>query len=265
MGDWILDTGIGLAIGLMATILVTVYFLKRRKLAYQTASVSYFERSGVVLPAGFTMTFQGQRVKRLAKATVIVWNAGYEDLRGEDIVEDDPIRVCFDERTRVLFHEVFGMTNEANRVVVETREGALNELTVKYDYLNARDGFVLYAIHDGGQEHPRVVGTAKGLPDGPQNRGTSQLGEDPTERNLRRQDQVGAVMFVCVVLYLVGWWFDVPELVGMPHLTPDVDVHGIAPLVGTILFALVLLVPFLTTLTSRRRYPKSLVRHLPGG
>lgn len=263
MRDWIFSMdGLGWATAVALSVLLYRKSRTRLKLSYQTASVRYFEKGEHPLPSEAFMTFRGKEVERLSMATVIVWNAGTEVLRGEDIVPGDPIRVCFDEHTSVLSHAVVGVTKEVNEVEVSSLEETPNELEVAYDHLNQDDGFVLRVVHDGAHAHPRLVGTAKGLSDGPENRGTVTLGELPTERNLRRQDWVGAMMFVCVLVYLIGWWFDVPELLGMPQLTPDSDDDVIVFLVAMILLALACSIPFLNLLLNRRRYPKLLVSHV---
>ena len=234
--------------------------LKPLKLEYQTAWVCYFDPDEVSLPSDAVMTFQDETVERLAKGTVIIWNAGSNVLNGEDIVSDDPIRVCFDEDTSVLAHEVVGKTNEANRVEVKGLEETPNELVVTFEYLNPGDGFVLHAIHDGKTQHPRVVGTAKGLSDGPKRRGRVELRETESDPSLRWIRWLTLLLCGGFLLFhsgrqvartQFGMFLPIPDPVE-PSLTDTPFLLG----VGFFLFLTVMAAKWL--LATRPKYPSSL-------
>ena len=144
---------------------------KRQKLLYQTTTIQYFEEDDYTLPSDAIMTFQGQKVARLTKAMLILWNGGIDALRGEDIVQHDPIRISLSATGKILDYSIIGGTNDGNRVVVQIPSHSQNELIVTYDYLNPNDGAVIQVLHDAKQRDPTVVGTAKGLSEGPRGLG----------------------------------------------------------------------------------------------
>ena len=121
------------------------------------------------------MTFGHQPVRMLAKTTIVLWNAGTEALRGEDIVEKDRVRFSIADG-RVLNHRVVQTTTPATEVRLEVGE-ASNELAFRYNYLNPNDGAVVEILHDGTKV--TIAGTSKALKDGPENWGTMLLARTP--------------------------------------------------------------------------------------
>lgn len=262
MPSWIpTGDGIGWTIGIVG-IVVAVYIglrsRKRLELHYQTASVRFFEPlRGVVLPVGARMTFEGATVKRLAKSTVVLWNAGNEVLRGEDIVVCDPIRVRFGDDTRVFSTEVVGTTKTTNGACVQAVANAPHELAVTYDYLDPGDGLVLYALHDGGSGHPRVVGAAKGLSSGARSLGIIEHGEDRRKLGLRWLDWLQSAMYLAILAVFIRTLYRM--LLG--NLEPSAETTAFPVLAGLFAVATILFAPPMVRLwRTRRRYPRSLAQ-----
>ncbi len=237
---------------------------KRLKLEYQTGSTRYFEKESVPLPPEAVMTFQGEEVERLARTTVVVWNAGTEVLRGEDIVPDDPLRARFDQGSKILVHAISDTTNEANQVAVKAREEKPNELELTYDYLNPRDGLVLHVIHDGQQLRPTLVGTVKGLSGGPRSRGGVDMDDQPVTRVLNR------VMPWCLVAFFGGalvllmapvlGYPELLELLKKDDSPPGPVKQFIKSVMLPIIFAFMFIVTTIAAYnTPRRKHPRTLV------
>ena len=122
----------------------------------------YFDADKQRLPNEAAMTFQDKDVQRLAQATFVLWNAGTEVLRGEDLIEADPLRIVVAEG-RVLACHVALTSSDATSVRLCSVVGD-PESRVLYDYLNPGDGAVLDVLHDGTKTG--IIGTAKGLSGG---------------------------------------------------------------------------------------------------
>ena len=145
----------GLAVGFVAYLRPRV----RVRLAYQMASVRYFDSEDQALPVGAAMTFEGEPIQRLAKATIVAWNAGNEVLRGEDIVEPFGVSV---EGGRLLGHHLVRVTDDAAGIHVVGSAPGHNRVDLRYDYLNPSDGLVVELVHDGTGS-VEVKGKAKGF------------------------------------------------------------------------------------------------------
>ena len=173
--DWVFNA-VTTIIGVVGvTVALIAYFRprKRLRLSYQTISTPYFAEDDYALPSELVMTFNGERVERLSKTTLIFWNSGTEVLKGEDIVRSEPLRICLDADDRILSHQVAGVSKKTNQVQVDRTEGAFNELSLRYDYLDPRDGLVLEIMHNSKRRRPVIRGAVKGLANGPDSQGTA--------------------------------------------------------------------------------------------
>lgn len=243
---------------------------RRQRLFYQTAAIRYFEEDDYTLPSDVVMTFRGRKVSRLTKATLVLWNGGTEVLRGEDIVAHDPIRMCLETPDSILSYSIIGGTTEGNRVRAKIRQDAQNKLYLVYDYLNAEDGVVIQVLHDSRQPHPLVVGAAKGLSGGPRGLGTVELldGETSPRKRRRRLSYrlmlvvgflgllAAALLALVIVLGNESWL--ATELTW--QFEEDASLAG--PLVLALTGLLYMSIPSYEFWTTRRRYPKPLLRLL---
>ena len=210
-------TIVSLGVGLVgAGFAVLMYFRprKRIRLAYQTSRLQYFDEAKLALPNEAAMTFEGGRVKRLSKAAIVLWNAGTEVLRGEDNVGDDPIRLSIAGGV-LLSHRVLKTTGNATQVGLTDRP-APNELKFYYDYLNPGDGAVVELLHSGTAT--TVLGSAKGLKDGPEDWGEFATTGQPFGAWLLQK-----VLWVLLPLFLlsVAYWYWVFSVKGEWPLSGD--------------------------------------------
>ena len=202
----------GLA-GICIALIMYVYPRKRTRFVYQTVVVRYFDQSRLKLPRQAAMTFDGRQVERLAKTTIVLWNAGTEVLRGEDIVDTDPIRFAI-SGGRLLSKRVAKAATSATKVSITGRL-VDNELEFCYSHLNPGDGAVVELIHDGATTS--VTGIAKGLKDGPEDWGDFSVAIQP----LRTWLQGGVLQGVAMALLIVGTWILVSVQNGEPSLHGD--------------------------------------------
>lgn len=253
-------------IGGSFAILAYVKPRKRQKLLYQTSGIQYFEEGDYALPSDVVMTFQGQKVARLAKTTFMIWNGGTEVLRGEDIVEHDPIRVSLPSDGTILSYSLLGGTNEGNRTNAEIRSCTLNELIVKYDYLNSGDGMVIQVLHNTKQSDPNVIGAAKGLAGGPQALGSVILYDHEMPRRRRRlRFLIRFILLIGFVIALLGTLRALSLFLGgQIGLIDDIiwffsekrDFYEVAWMISA--GFLYMSIPLYDLWTNRRRYPRSL-------
>ncbi|MCY4058154.1 MAG: hypothetical protein OXG44_09145 [Gammaproteobacteria bacterium] len=239
----------GLAVGIAGLGFAALMYWhppKRTRLAYQTAIGRYFEQSDYALPSEAAMTFQGRKVERLSKATIVVWNRGTEVLRGADIVAADPIRLSIVDG-RILSHRVIKATDAANDFQLEPVADAGQELVIHYDYLNPGDGAVVELMHDG--TGTSVVGKARGLKGEPENCGRIVPGSAATfVRYFRLALSLGGP----IVTMALVW-----GLVLTPESRSDIEMILVF-LTLTVCFAVASFGDVASIWRRRRRHPKSL-------
>ena len=264
-------TIISLAIALLS------YYMprKRQKLQFQTVSVQYFEEEDYILPAEVEMSFRGERVTRLAKALLIVWNGGTDVLRGEDIVQQDPLTIKLEGTGKILSHSIVGVTSQGNRVLAIMRTDSQSEILLTYDYLNPGDGAVIQVMHDSKQRDLFLVGASKGLSGGPQSLGAVMHRDFEVpwiQRILRVQRMILLVMFVFALAILLGGVFrTIPLMLDdytwIPHYASWLfgDKGGNSETVWMLVAGIGFLwFPISEIAKTRCRFPKSLERFLKG-
>src|SRR5271154_4018409 len=115
--------------------------------------------------------FNGDAVPRVVVTQLAVWNAGNTTVRGNDIVEADPLAVGIDPGSSILGTGLLSATRTVNdfhiRVMAQDRSRAF----LDFDYLDPGDGAVFQIIHSGAKCTARVTGSLRGIPRGLENWG----------------------------------------------------------------------------------------------
>ena len=170
------------------------------------AVMRYFDKADYALPDCAEMSYEGTRVERLTKVTIVLWNKGTDALRGEDIVSSDPIRLSIGEGGRYLNVEIEQTSDESNCCVADVRPKGMHEVILGYSYLNPGEGMRVTVLHDGVNAEPNVLGRAKGLAAGPESWGVEEFGaEVALTRKINRQGValrwvVSMVLLSCVAV-----------------------------------------------------------------
>ena len=165
-----LATVVGIVIG------IALRPRRRQRLVYQMSVMRYFDKADYALPEYAEMSYEGREVERLTKATIVLWNKGTDALRGEDIVESDPIRLSIGEGGTYLDVEIECMSDESNGCAAAERPENRHEVELRYEYLNPGEGMRVTVLHDGVCAEPKVLGRAKGLAAGPESLGVVESG-----------------------------------------------------------------------------------------
>lgn len=167
----------GLALGLVGIAFGIYVYLRpprRYRLVYQRTNAQYFDQARLALPQDAAMTYRDSKVERLAASALVLWNAGTEVLRGEDIVEADPLCVLVDDG-RVLRYGISDTSTASAGLSLEDNAAGTGTFEIRYGHLNPGDGAFIVVVHDGSAV--RITGTVKGL-----RRGAEDLGIVPPDR-----------------------------------------------------------------------------------
>lgn len=165
---WV-GTLIGIIIGIIG---VTISFFLYKasqigpRLVYQVHALRLIEKERKVLSEEVDICFKGKSVSRLTKTYIVLWNSGKAMINGENIVEDDPLKLEISENAEVLQARTLKVTREANKFTVKINPHSLNEVICNFDYLDPGDGAVIELLHTDEKRYPGVQGTIRGLPRG---------------------------------------------------------------------------------------------------
>lgn len=160
---------VGATLGI-AGILVGYVFYRRSRIGPRLAYHQRFDRliggGKPLLPKEVEIYFAGQKVQRLTKTLLAIWNYGTATVHGSSVVSDDPIRFAFPEDVLVLKPRVIAATRATNKLTVALRSGSSNEVICQFDYLDVGDGGVIEVLHTGDQGTASVLGSVRGVPTG---------------------------------------------------------------------------------------------------
>lgn len=164
--DWV-----GWAIGLMAIIAAWVFYRRSKiqaRLVYQQRALRLLDAGseGFPVPDEVEIFFKGAKVPRLVVTQIVIWNAGNATIRGEDLVQSDPLRFTFSGDSRVLRVRVLNVSRSVNDLKAETHPSESNVVTLRFDYLDENDGAVLEVLHTGEGRFSAARGSIKGVPKG---------------------------------------------------------------------------------------------------
>lgn len=220
----------GLALGVAGVIFgVYVYFRprKRLRLIYQRTDKHHFDQARLALPREAAMTYRDAKVERLATSALFLWNAGTDVLRGEDIVELDPLRVSVEEG-QVLRYRIACMATAATGLSLEEDAEGNDEIQIGYDHLNPGDGALIVVVHDGSAV--RITGRVKGI-----RHGAEDLGPVPPDRPSLRvwfQDMTLGTILPSIIFPMM--WISLSVKAREP-LTNDVGYMLLGAWVGTVI------------------------------
>lgn len=257
-GEAIGIAGLFLAI---VSIVLAVIALRRPRLAYRTRSLTLIGQPDAVPYGDISILFNGAPVPRLVATRLGFWNAGNTTVRRADIVEKDPLTVCFEERTTILGSRTVSETRAMNECRLSLNRDVQSCAFLTFDYLNRGDGAVFEIIHTGSRGGPSVKGSIRGFPKGAEYWG--YLSDRETKKNSVWQE-VGPTLAIAAPIFLALILHGLHSLVTARHPTLASVFEIAAIVIGSavaVLMATAVLVAFsLMTLSYWRRLPKSLSR-----
>lgn len=162
----IVFTGIGILVSLLLYLLAK----PKARLNYQTTNLQIIGNISLKLPEDFEVTLSGERIESLHKSQLIIWNGGTSTINGIDVTVDDPLRVVFDAGTKIFNVSLTGLSRSINKFEANVNRGKDNEVDLRFDFLDKRDGVIIDILHTESQKSPKILGTIKGL-DGIKNKG----------------------------------------------------------------------------------------------
>ena len=243
-------------------------------LCFQYIGQRLIDGEKALLPKNVVVQYDGKQVKRLSLSQIIIWNEGKAAIRGQDIVETDPVRFCFGDDTEILSVQIEKTTRRANDCSLHAHQDKLGCLIYKFGFLDHKDGVLIRVLHTGQVTKPTCFGTIIGLP-----RGIKFLGKVPAQTltsSYARVDEskyfkmifsrlllsiLASVRFRVIMLLLTGLMgITLLFLAVFPNLVLVVggnisDVKRIEAAIFGVLYSL-FLIPWWI---GRRRFPRSLM------
>jgi len=162
----------GAIVGLVGVLLAVAFFLYHKFAPVGPRIACHFIHSRLIggtdqiLPQDLEMRYKGEKIERLTKTLVMLWNMGNRTVKRDDIVEGDWLRVELDRETRALDAQIVKKTRDVNNLSVVRQPSSSNQIIIDFDYLDPGDGVVIEILHTGTVGPGSMRGTIRGMPKG---------------------------------------------------------------------------------------------------
>jgi len=158
-------------LGIAAAALTYLLGRQRSILAYRTKGARLLGHSEARLPSEVNVQYRGKDIPRLTRSMLVAWNFGEKTINGRDIVESDTLRIEMGQDSSILSATVLKRSRDVIGATCSFGSASPSTASIQFDYLDPGDGFVVEVLHTGERRHPKLVGTIKGIPQGPKNLG----------------------------------------------------------------------------------------------
>jgi len=246
-------------------IILSARSLTRARLAYQHRGLTLIGQPEATTYGDIKILFNGEPVPRLVVTRLAFWNAGNTTVRRADLVEKDPLTVCFEEKATILGSRILSETTAVNECILSLNRDFPSRAFLTFDYLNRGDGAVFEIIHTGSIGRLNIGGSVRGIPKGVENWG--YLSDWDSQGPSRLQAAAfSAIIAGPIILAVILDWLQ-KTLAPRHAAIASVIGYVLVGLVSAIaaLFISAILFAVISTASSRwRRLPKSLSRDSVG-
>ncbi len=153
---------IGWLIGFVGIGLSIFFYLRsrrRKSLSYKVFNNTIFSND-VQIP-DLTVSYKGKKLSSFANTKIIIANTGQEVISQDHLSSVDPLKISIPEKYEVLDYSVF-YADKAE--VIELKRVSANQIVLNFEFLNAKEGFVVNLLHDGApSDEVKLMGRIKGI------------------------------------------------------------------------------------------------------
>jgi hypothetical protein len=257
MPDWILSTFIGVAASAFFFWL-GMRFQSKSGMAYQLHHFTLIGEPSVTNLGDIKILFNNLTVPRVVVTQLAVWNTGNTVVKGNEIVESDPLAICFEDGAVILDAKRVDATQEVNDFRIRISEKDHTCAFLEFDYLNGNDGARFQIIHTGTKDKAKLTGSIRGIPKGVENWGDLQEWS-------QQKSKLSGLLFPLGAFVLLGILSWVKDLIA-PHF-PAINKYtewlggAVAVLGGLLLVSVLAFIIAYSLRTRSRATPKSLSRN----
>lgn len=218
------------------------------------------------LPPEVDINFQGKSVPRLALTEVYFWNAGKQMMRGDQIVEDDPLRCEFESSDKILKAHVAAVTRPVNKLTASVPQSAEYKAIIDFDYLNPKDGARIELLHTSKLRYPQVLGSLRGIPNGIARLTPTRKFSSKLISIFRPGKEVVYIPLILglatlVLAFLPATWLSAIWVLLSPKKSQTGRLYELR-LVFIIVGLLYAILPSIILLRQRKKYPKKLSKEI---
>ena len=113
------------------------------------------------------ITYQGEKINKLALTQISFWNPGNSVLESSDIAPRNPLKIVASEDSLMYEIEVVSTTHDAQNIMlsplpIENGKHSQNEMYLNFDFIEPGGGGVVQVLHTGSDKSLNIIGIVKG-------------------------------------------------------------------------------------------------------
>lgn len=166
VADWLwqglLFTAFGLGLGLIPA---HFYYRKGRKIREPLWSIwtAVLANTYTTNEVPLRLSYGDRALRSVSVSWVMIWNNGQEALEKTATSTHNPLQVVTSRGAMIIDANVVAQTDIGNQVTLK-REEKGDAVTIAFDYLNYRQGFIVSIVHSGTS--PRLLSVKGGIVNG---------------------------------------------------------------------------------------------------
>lgn len=163
--------------------LISTYFYRKGSLK---KNISYAATSYTIIKHGvdtqinnertlnkMEILFNNENIPNLTITKIAFWNSGNTVICENDIVQVCPFQIIGNDECMVLGADIITEAESTNQFILAVKD---NCVSIKFDYMNTKDGIVIQLIHTGDREMLKYEGKIKGGKDLCETKSNDSLG-----------------------------------------------------------------------------------------
>jgi hypothetical protein len=256
---------LGLSVGLIGLLL---YFNGKigARPTCQMRSLRLLGKEEQALPPEIKIHFKSKNIPRLTLTTIFLWNGGKESIRGNQIVQDDPLRCEFEPSDEILKAKVAACTRAVNKVALQIPASKPYTVLIDFDYLDPADGARIDILHTSKLRYPQLLGCLRGIP-----KGVTRLSSSPAPTLdsvmglalRKRRFLYGLMLVIGIVSIIVGslptsWLFTIKTILNSGNKQPPSDPNFVFRFATLGVGCVYVFFPLLSMWGRRKRHPAAL-------
>lgn len=153
---------VGTLLSILGIVLTVVIYFKQKailRLSYKSREVTLGNEQKAAFGQHVKILHGDRVISQVTSSKFCIWNSGGLELRSEDVAAKAPLRLIVGEEFSILDVTLKSISREvigASFSIIDS-----NTVSLDFDFLAKRDGFVVEVIHDGPEESVVFSGSLK--------------------------------------------------------------------------------------------------------
>ncbi len=215
-------------LGVIITIIISFIVYKKSK---PRTRLSYYYSNKLILNIDeqnvsehVSLLINNFELKKLVKTEFRIWNDGSTIIRSEDKINENPLRIVLDEKSKIIAANIIKNTDTDNNFSVRNIN---NVIYIDFNYLEPKSGILIEILHNNENTQVNVLGKIIGL------KGTPENSRYKLNSRLARLGNY----FEWFTFFMLIWLLSIVSLIVTVYIANCCNKFHFLPFIGLIIYA----------------------------